>query len=174
MEMKHLTSGFKSPVYSHQMFNASPSTWSTGLFAPVPPSVKLRFPMGTTSKNVEAADVARAASQIVARMFGSLGTLYPWMRTTFVVLWSTEHTKLFLSVVALFVELVNSRSTSTLGSIVEKGCPRFTTLRNHLLNRPIQPRGIDSWLGLSFDTNWKLVEFCAEDVCGQFGVCEVR
>ena len=61
IEMKYLTKGFKSPVFKHQIFDASPSTSSTGLFAPNPPSANVRSPMLTGSKNVVAADVARAA-----------------------------------------------------------------------------------------------------------------
>lgn len=71
IEMKHLTSGFRSPVSEHHMFDASPSTSSTGLFAPSPPSASERSPILTGLKNVVAADVARAARHIVARMFGS-------------------------------------------------------------------------------------------------------
>jgi hypothetical protein len=36
IEIKHLTSGFKSPVSEHQILAASPSTLSTGLFKPSP------------------------------------------------------------------------------------------------------------------------------------------
>jgi hypothetical protein len=75
IEIKHLTSGFKSPVLEHHIFDASPSTSSTGLFAPSPPSANERLPMATGSKKVVAADVARAAWHIVARIFGSSGRL---------------------------------------------------------------------------------------------------
>lgn len=73
IEIKHLTRGFKSPDSEHQIFAASPSTSSTGLFAPSPPSANVRFPMLTGSKNVVAADVASAAWHIVAIIFGSSG-----------------------------------------------------------------------------------------------------
>jgi hypothetical protein len=53
------------------MFDASPSTSSTGLFAPSPPSANERSPMLTGSKKVVAADVARAAWHIVEWIFGS-------------------------------------------------------------------------------------------------------
>lgn len=75
IDIKHLTRGFKSPVSEHQTFDASPSTSSTGLFAPRPPSANVRSPILTGSKNVVAADVARAAWHIVARIFGSSGRL---------------------------------------------------------------------------------------------------
>jgi hypothetical protein len=71
IEIKHLTEGFKSPVSEHHILQASPSTSSTGLFAPNPPSANERSPMLTDSKKVVAADVARAASHIVARILGS-------------------------------------------------------------------------------------------------------
>jgi hypothetical protein len=45
------------------------------LFAPRPASANLRSPMLTGSKNVVAADVARAAWHIVAQIFGSSGRL---------------------------------------------------------------------------------------------------
>lgn len=75
IEIKHLTSGFESPVSEHQMFDASPFTSSTRLFAPSLPSANERSPMLTGSKKVVAADVARAAWHIVGRMFGSSGKL---------------------------------------------------------------------------------------------------
>jgi hypothetical protein len=75
IEMKHLIRGFSSSSSGHQMLDASPSTSSTGLFAPRPPSANERSPMLTGSKKVVAAEVARAASQIVARIFGSWGRL---------------------------------------------------------------------------------------------------
>lgn len=59
--MKHFTRGFTSPLWGDQIFNASPSTSSTGLFAPKPPSTNLRAPIVTGLKNEVAADVVRAA-----------------------------------------------------------------------------------------------------------------
>lgn len=61
MEMKHFTSGFKSPVSEHQILAASPFTSSTGLFEPNPPLANVRCPILTGSKKVVAADVAKAA-----------------------------------------------------------------------------------------------------------------
>jgi hypothetical protein len=58
--------GCRSLVSEHQIFDASPSTSSAGLFAPKAPSANVRSPILTGSKNVVAADVARAACQIVA------------------------------------------------------------------------------------------------------------
>lgn len=75
IEIRHLTIGFKPPVSEHPMFDASPSTSSTRLFAPSRPSANERLPMVTGSKSVIAADVARAAWQIVAGIFGSSGRL---------------------------------------------------------------------------------------------------
>ena len=77
IDIKHLTRGFKSLFSEHQIFDASPSTSSTGLFAPKAPSANVRFPMLTGLKNVVAADVARAASHIVALIpiFDSSGRL---------------------------------------------------------------------------------------------------
>lgn len=65
IETKHLTSGFNSAVSGHQMFEASPSTSSTGLFAPSAPSTNVRAPITTGSKKRVAADVAKAASLMV-------------------------------------------------------------------------------------------------------------
>lgn len=45
IKRKHLTRGFRSPDSEHQMFTASPSTSSTRLFAPSPPSANIRFPI---------------------------------------------------------------------------------------------------------------------------------
>jgi hypothetical protein len=70
-----LTRGFKSPVSGHQIFEASPSTSSTGLFAPNAPSTKQRDLISTGVKKLVAADVARAASQMVAGMSGSSAKL---------------------------------------------------------------------------------------------------
>lgn len=72
IEMKHFTSGFNSPVSSHQISDASPSISSTGLLAPRAPSANLRAPIDTGSKKVVAADVARAAWQMVAEIPGLL------------------------------------------------------------------------------------------------------
>lgn len=66
MEIKHFTSGFGSRVLGHHTFEVSLSTSSTGLLAPNAPSTYFLAPIETGSKNVVAADVARAASQIVA------------------------------------------------------------------------------------------------------------
>lgn len=71
IERKHLTKGLRSPDSEHQIFAASPSTSSTGLFAPSPPSANLRFPIRTGSKKVVAAEVASAAWQILAGIFDS-------------------------------------------------------------------------------------------------------
>jgi hypothetical protein len=48
------------------MSDTSPSTSSTGLFAPKPPSANLRAPIRTGSKKIIATDVTSAAWQIVA------------------------------------------------------------------------------------------------------------
>jgi hypothetical protein len=86
IEIKHLTSGFKSAVSRHQMLDASLSTSSTGLFAPNPPSTNVRGPILTGSKNLVAADVAKAASHIVGRVtvqappegYNFSSALFPW------------------------------------------------------------------------------------------------
>ena len=75
IEITHLTRGFKSLVSEHYMFNASPFTSSTGLFALSLPSANERLPMATGSKNVVAADVARAAWHIVTGIFDSSSRL---------------------------------------------------------------------------------------------------
>ena len=68
IEIKHLTSGFRSPVLELQMFTASPSTLLTGLFVPSAPSINYRALIETGLKKLVTTDVARAASQIVAGM----------------------------------------------------------------------------------------------------------
>jgi hypothetical protein len=50
--MKHLTRGSRSPLLEHHMLDASPSTSSTGLFAPKPPSADERSRMLTGLKRL--------------------------------------------------------------------------------------------------------------------------
>ncbi len=66
MDTMHLINGFSSPLSGDQMFMASFHTSDIGLFAPSAPSAYLRVPIFTGSKKEVAADVAKAASQIVA------------------------------------------------------------------------------------------------------------
>lgn len=66
IDIKHLTSGCRLPVLGHQISMASSSTWSTGLLAPRAPSTNFMPSMETGLKKVVAADVARAAWQMVA------------------------------------------------------------------------------------------------------------
>jgi hypothetical protein len=75
METKHLTRGFSSLRSEHQILVASSSTSSTGLLAPRAPSTNWREPIETGSKKPVAAEVARAASPMVARTLSSSGKL---------------------------------------------------------------------------------------------------
>jgi hypothetical protein len=72
-DTKHLTKGFNSAVSADQIFGASLSTCSTGLFAPRAPSTKRREPMLTASKRLVAEEVARATSRVVISKLVLLG-----------------------------------------------------------------------------------------------------
>jgi hypothetical protein len=66
IDTKHFTMGSSCPSSGHQMLCASFQTCSTGLLDPKAPSTYSQTPMIIGSKKVVAADVARAASTIVA------------------------------------------------------------------------------------------------------------